>query len=439
SGVYYDFYETQYDFYLAAQDGLVIENKHDQVCQFLETDNYRDKTNTNFSPQAFAVDNNGTFWVGGRNGIHQILKLDQPPYLSLKPANVTITGVNFIIPINANMLVVGTVSGLFKFNHVNNTLKKVNLSAPYENALYNGFSTESGVSYLATNKGILTFDHKTAEIVIDDPIASFINNENVFAVANYNNLIYYSVLGQGVLVFDKDNNQIKKLNLPVDANTIYSIVVASNDVMWFASNVGIISYQLKTNDFQVYDKQYGFTDYSFVGNSSFVKNNGEVVFGSRNGLYGFDPKRITKNNINPKLVITQLNHFNEPVRIGANESGFFLPSEINTIEELQLSYKDYVIGFEFAALDFIDTHDYTYAYQLQGFDKNWNYTNSKNPRVTYTSLPSGHYQLKLKATNNNNGWVSHLKTLKIKVHPAPWYSWWAFVFYFFYYLFVIND
>lgn len=430
SGVYYDFYETQQEFYLAAQDGIVVQNKQNQSCQFLETDNYRDNKSSNFSPQAFAVDNNGGLWVGGRNGIYQIVKSDQVPYLSLKPSHVVTKGVNFLIPINTNLFLVGTVSGVYKFNYVKQKITKLSLKDPFESAIYNGFSTNGSVTYLGSNQGILALNNKTGQILIDDPITSNTKGENVIATAQYNNLIYFSVLSQGVSVFDTNNNQIKKLKIPANASNIYSISIASDNVMWLASNIGIISYELTTHKFQVYDKQYGFTDYSFVGNSSFERNDGSIVFGSRNGLYGLTPKSIVKNNVKPKLVITQFNHFNERVRVGANDGGFFLHSEINNIQELQLSYKDYVLGFEFAVLDYIDTHDYTYAYQLQGFDRNWNYTHSNNPRVTYTNLPSGHYLLKIKASNNNNGRLSDIKTLKITVHPAPWLSWWAFLLYF---------
>ncbi|HFC29609.1 MAG TPA: response regulator, partial [Oceanospirillales bacterium] len=111
------------------------------------------------------------------------------------------------------------------------------------------------------------------------------------------------------------------------------------------------------------------------------------------------------------------------------ESNFVLKKPINDLSEIELGYQDYILGFEFAALDFADPMRNKYAYRLLGFNDNWVYTDANNRQATYTNLAAGNYTFQVKAANKDGVWSKTAKELKIIMHPAPWFSPWAYAAY----------
>lgn len=70
-----------------------------------------------------------------------------------------------------------------------------------------------------------------------------------------------------------------------------------------------------------------------------------------------------------------------------------------------------------------------YAYQLEGYDKEWQYTTSGKRFAHYANIPAGVYQFKLKSTNEYGNWNETTKFLKITIIPPLWKTWWAYLLY----------
>ena len=70
--------------------------------------------------------------------------------------------------------------------------------------------------------------------------------------------------------------------------------------------------------------------------------------------------------------------FNKPVPIGYDSlsARTILSKSIIECEEIELNYDDNVFSFEFAALDYHAPMKNKYAYIMEGFDKDWNYTDA---------------------------------------------------------------
>jgi len=91
---------------------------------------------------------------------------------------------------------------------------------------------------------------------------------------------------------------------------------------------------------------------------------------------------------------------------------------------MTLSYKDYVFSFEFAALDYTAPDQNMYAYMLEGFEKNWNYTDAERRFATYTNLRGGEYTFRVKGSNNDGVWNEEGTAVKITITPPWWETWW---------------
>lgn len=101
---------------------------------------------------------------------------------------------------------------------------------------------------------------------------------------------------------------------------------------------------------------------------------------------------------------------------------------LNLVEQLTLKHNQNFITLEFAALDYTDSKNILYAYKLEGFDKEWNY--SGNQRIAnYTNLSKGKYLFRVKSTNSDGVWADNERTLLIEILPPYWATWWAYLIY----------
>jgi signal transduction histidine kinase len=65
-----------------------------------------------------------------------------------------------------------------------------------------------------------------------------------------------------------------------------------------------------------------------------------------------------------------------------------------------------------------------YRYMLRGLDNSWNEVGSDGRTVTYTSLPSGTYRLRVQGATVSSQWSEPGAELQIVILPPWWKTWW---------------
>ena len=79
--------------------------------------------------------------------------------------------------------------------------------------------------------------------------------------------------------------------------------------------------------------------------------------------------------------------------------------------------------------NYISGQHNTFAYKLEGYDKEWYYlTDSRT--VSYSNLPQGTYQFLVKAANSDGKWNPIPTALEIIVLPIWYKTWWALLIFF---------
>lgn len=95
---------------------------------------------------------------------------------------------------------------------------------------------------------------------------------------------------------------------------------------------------------------------------------------------------------------------------------------------LKLDHLQQNISISFSSPDFEETNKLTYAYKLEGVDKNWNETNSAS--ANYSNLLPGNYRFLVKSKNQINNWGSVNSSLHFQIIPAFWQTLWFKLFLF---------
>lgn len=216
----------------------------------------------------------------------------------------------------------------------------------------------------------------------------------------------------------------KKNGLP--SNIIYAIREDLHGILWLSTNNGLSRFDADKRSFTNYTTEDGIQGDEFKPHAALKADDGKLYFGGINGFNAFSPSKFIK----PKprayvpLVITSFSLFNKPLSIQKNGNDPSpLKQNITDTRSLVLSYRQSVFSFEFAALDYAAADKKQYAYMLEGFDKEWNNVGSKHA-ASYTNLPAGKYQVRLKYRNSEGMWSPVTSPLEITIVPPFWLTWW---------------
>jgi diguanylate cyclase (GGDEF)-like protein len=142
-----------------------------------------------------------------------------------------------------------------------------------------------------------------------------------------------------------------------------------------------------------------------------------LFFGGHNGFNAFQPENVQANSSIPLIMLTGFFNTKDPIKSD-------LPIDDN--EGIEIGYNEDTVSFEFAALDFTSPADNQYMYKLEGFDKEWIELGNRR-RITYTDLADGQYLLRVRAANSDGVWNNAGMSLPVRVIPAPWDTWWAYL------------
>jgi signal transduction histidine kinase/ligand-binding sensor domain-containing protein/CheY-like chemotaxis protein len=210
--------------------------------------------------------------------------------------------------------------------------------------------------------------------------------------------------------------------LPDDV--IFGFLEDSAGVRWISTNKGLCRWDTvnrKIKNYGVYD---GLQANEFKENAWCRSRNGLMYFGGGNGFNVISPEHMRSEPFDPPLVMTSFQIFNREVPIGQDgEMASPLSIAIGETKSIELPYRNSVITFIFATLNFTDREKKKYAFKLDGFDKSWNYVNLKRS-VTYTNLDPGTYTFRARGLTNDGEWSDRILTLKIVISPAWWMTWW---------------
>ncbi len=201
--------------------------------------------------------------------------------------------------------------------------------------------------------------------------------------------------------------------------------------LWLSTNNGLSRFHIKDGRCKNFGVGDGLQGREFTRNAFLKSRTGAMYVGGPNGFNEFFPDSIQETPYDPPLEMTDFEVFNRPVPI-SNEAGSasleggsvsLLKKDIAETKEITLSYKESVLSFGFASLNYTSPQKKQYAYIMEGFDKDWNYVGTAH-LASYTNLDPGSYTFKVKALDGQGQWSARTTSLKLIITPPIWQRWW---------------
>ena len=378
---------------------------------------------------------------------------------------------------NGGLALYDRQNGSFK-HYLSNPNDPLSIS---NNSVWSITAEQSGKLWVGTvGNGVNLFDPKTGKF------EQFLNHENDPTSISHNGImvvyadkkdnIWIGTEHSGLNLYDRDKNNFKRFQqqpndpLSISSNYIRAIFEDSRGRLWIATEGGGLNLWLGEGKFKNYATHNGLisnalmgisedrdgllwlsafegisrfdTDKELFHNFTFNKTtdgmsnqfnqsavlrtlDGEMLFGGINGLNVVKPEIIAPNNVKPHIVLTDFKVFDVSVSTGVLPDGrTIFDGDIGDVNQIKLSYLDNAFSIGFAALDFTESSRNQYAFKMEGFDKDWRYSNADQRLVTYTNLDAGTYTFRVRGTNSSGQWSDKEATVKITIAPPFWKTVW---------------
>ncbi|MDR3653688.1 MAG: two-component regulator propeller domain-containing protein [Paludibacter sp.] len=251
---------------------------------------------------------------------------------------------------------------------------------------------------------------------------------NVFitAIQEYKNGNILIGTSKGIFMLNTKQNTVKPLQNESLKQGFYvkGFLEDKQGNIWVSTIKGI--YKIRNEKAEYYEP----IPNAFIAKAQYIfgetiSHDGSVFLGGVSGLIVFDPQNIHPDTFDVKPCISRFSILGKPLFVDDKH----ISKDINQTQEITLTYRDFQFSIEFSSVQLLDAQSTKYAYRLLGFDSTWVYTDVQRRLTSYSNLTPGNYQFQLKATNSSGIWMNNIRTLNIKVLPAPWKTWWAYSLY----------
>jgi signal transduction histidine kinase/ligand-binding sensor domain-containing protein/DNA-binding response OmpR family regulator len=316
---------------------------------------------------------------------------------------------------------IGTQNGLYAWENDKITEEK-EINAQLPDLMVHGIQKDrQGKLWLGTfGKGLIVFSPEGKRIMRFDTSNGMASNAVNSLYMDKKGGLWATTRAGIVHISDTSNPQLEVLGQEqglIDEN-VRAIMEDNKGEIWISTNAGISQWKSDEKRFLNYTWHQGVPRGDFMDGSVCKDKNGNLFFGSQNGVCYFNPERIEENVQVAPVRITGVTSYGHSE---TDSQGSIAPI-IN--DEVRLSYQNSTFTLTFSVMDYTQCLQVEYAYNMEGLGKTWFETGSEN-RITFRNLQPGEYTFKVKAKMRNQPWGDEFTSIHVVITPPIWLTWYA--------------
>ncbi len=225
---------------------------------------------------------------------------------------------------------------------------------------------------------------------------------------------------QGVFHYDLQADKLTQIREVDGLNSDLVYFVKADTLrnhLWVGTNQGVNKLDLTafyTNgeiDIQSFGQDDGFIGVECNGHGVHCDSNGQVWFGTVNGLIQYLGASAQHNTAPNQTFITGVKLFYQDTALASGTT---------------LSYDQNQLTFSYKGICLTNPHKVNYQFMLEGYDKDWSPPSSERI-TTFSNLKPGDYRFLVRSQNNEGVWSSDYATFSFHIKTPYWQSWWFIV------------
>ncbi|KQB40049.1 triple tyrosine motif-containing protein [Flavobacterium aquidurense] len=468
--------DTEGNLWVTLKEGISLIQISSPLSKILDASNSETKIYCSqiYQNKLYIATDNGVFWLDWeryKNGQHENIHFQHIAGMSENVWNIGVFGNSLlafekngifeikgdsaqlvaktdgawqgvIIPNHPDLLLVGGYNGLYLLKKINNSWVYQHKIMGFEESSRVMVTEEAGNIWIAHGyKGIFKIRfNKTFDTVSD---IQFYNDKNGFPSSLFlntfkiNNQILFGTT-KGVYKQDSHSNKmITDLTFRKTLGTENHIRLLKEDHqnnIWYISgeNTGKMS-QKAGGNFTVEELPFRKLRYLYIPGFENIQTtaNGDVFFGTQDGLIHYNTTKNKKYQSKYKAVISEVKSIFPKDSLLFSSRYDVLSSQTESSKNklsTVLSHSNNALHFSFASLCYDEADATKYEYWLEGFEPKWSDWNLQTEKE-YTNLPENEYVFHVRAKNIYDV-VSEEAVFKFEILP-PWYrTTWAYILYF---------
>ncbi|HEV8284564.1 MAG TPA: histidine kinase [Chitinophagaceae bacterium] len=310
---------------------------------------------------------------------------------------------------------IGLAGGLCKINTTNFKVERFTqhpLSAVSKYDCYCIFFYDADNIWIGTyNKGLWHYQPSTQKLTNFNSLNSPLTSDDIFCINKDSSGNLYVGQPTGLLIFFK-NGKIKTiaekeglLNTRVEV-----LMLDKRNRMWMGNDAVLSCFNIKDSSLRIFGEQYGLSVQGFRIGAYHQNPDDEMIWGTEAGLQYFYPDELYNYKTDLKVNIN---------RIETRD----IVSDLTQSNTYHLAANDNYVTFHFSTLEYLSQLKTFYEYKLEGIDEDWIKVINED-FVRYSSLPSGKYKFKVRASNDNKIWKESENEITIIIASPFYRTWW---------------
>ncbi|GGM95566.1 hypothetical protein GCM10010967_31240 [Dyadobacter beijingensis] len=399
------------------EDGVVFYNTEDRTYKKYLTPSKRLRDNR----FVMAVKVGETWWFAGFDGVYSLA----PGETVLRRFGLIKKGLSsyeapFIFPdLQGNLWFYIEGDALYRYNPAKKVCTRFDGKDPgyglFDSADMQAFVrlANGNLLFAVHGKGLLRFEPSRERFTMLP--APDIEDEFVYEMRESKaGEIWVAGSARGLLKIDANGKVLRNIStkdgLPYDQ--VSSVDIDDNGLVWAATREGLATYDPVSNSVSKVEMDLGKTLQDYWNYVTVA--GGKIYAVMLDHVVVINPRHFASIPVLRPPAITSVKIFGQE-KIG----------ELNG-HLLELKPDESFVAFQYASLSHRDIPSLQYSYQLVGLDNDW-VPAGRNITASYTNLPPGDYVFKVRSTDENGRWMKAAETLRVRVLPHWWQSWWFFM------------
>jgi ligand-binding sensor domain-containing protein/serine phosphatase RsbU (regulator of sigma subunit) len=211
-----------------------------------------------------------------------------------------------------------------------------------------------------------------------------------------------------VLTDEKISLTLTKEKNSLLSDNIKLLQTDGSKFMYIGTNQGLNRYDLTNGTIASFTKHNGFTGIESRNNAVFTDNEGNIWFGTANGVTKLNPEEVHPSITTPLTHISQFDVSYKPRKMH---------------DGMKLNYNEKSFIFSYYSVCLTNPEAVKYMFRLKGNDADWRPPTDQTSAI-YSALSPGHYTFMVKASDSDGYWNQEPETFSFQITPPFYESFW---------------
>ncbi|GAB3027861.1 response regulator [Niabella terrae] len=363
---------------------------------------------------ALCEDNNGNIWAGTYSSGVYVIASATGKVLNhyFGKGNAGTPANNFVFDIFKDKdgdIWVGGLGEIFCYRVTEGKFRSYDYQAMYAFAQVNADEI-----LLATSNALVVLNKQTGST------KKYLEGHLFQSLVVTGHKIFLMTTGDGILCFDTKSRKTEQITT---ANGLPSDYINSaflrKGAIWVGTENGICMYNPEAKSVVTLTNIPVLNNIAVNRNAVTMLRDGRMAFGSNKGGFIFNPENAFPVKSDAKIFVNDIQVSGSSIR-NSGEGSLKLP--IQNIRNLKLNFDQNNFTIDVIPLGSA-VAGAKFSWKLEGLDKDWSQPTS-NRILTYTNLPSGVFELKLRLYNSSLSEILATHSISFKITPPFWRTWW---------------